>query len=114
MNKMEEKNSRRSFFKHISKYVLGFGTFAIVSLFGFKRGGELSVGKMKDVEFGLSEAHGACSFGSDCAGGGGQCSFGSSCAGDGGGGGGGGKCSFGSSCAGGGGQCSFGSSCGGS
>jgi len=105
IQKTEDEYSRRKFFTHISKYFLGFGAFAIASIFGFRRSGELRVGKMKNIEFGLSEAYGTCSYGSDCAGGGGQCSYGSSC------GGGGGQCSYGSSCGGGGGQCSYGSSC---
>ena len=92
--KMEEKNSRRTFFKHISKYALGFGTFAAASLLGFKSGGNLQLGKMKDIELGLSEAQGQCGFGAGCAGGGGDCGFGAGCAG------GGGKCGFGAGCAG--------------
>jgi hypothetical protein len=59
------------------------------------------------VSLGMSEAQAACSYGSNCGGGGGECSYGSSC------GGGGGKCSYGSSCGGGGGKCSYGSDCGG-
>lgn len=99
---------RRNFFKDISKYLLGLSTFVIASFFGLKRNGEIRLGKMKDIEIGLPEAQGTCSFSSDCAGGGGECSFGSNCAG------GGGKCSFGSNCAGGGGKCSFASDCAGS
>lgn len=78
---MKEKNSRRNFFKHISKYALGFGTFAIASLLGFKSGGNLQLGKMKDIELGLSEAHGACGAGMGCSGGGGQCGSGMNCGG---------------------------------
>jgi len=101
----EDKIGRRSFFAKTYKYFLGFGAFTIASLFGLKRDGEIRLGKMKNNEFGLSEAHGTCSYGSDCAGGGGECSYGSSCSG------GGGQCSYGSSCGGGGGQCSYGSDC---
>jgi hypothetical protein len=90
----EDGHSRRSFLQHISMYLLGFIAFGIASLFGLKRNGEIRLGKMKDTEFGLSEALGACSYGSNCAGGGGHCSYGSSC------GGGGGACSYGSDCAG--------------
>jgi hypothetical protein len=116
MQKGEEKNSRRNFFKQISKYALGFGTFAAASIFGFRNNGDISLGKMKDIEFGQSEAHGGgkCGYGSGCAGGGGKCGYGSGCAGDGGGGGGGGKCGYGSGCAGGGGKCGYGSGCAGS
>jgi len=131
----EEKHDRRSFFKQASKYLLGIVAFGIASLFGLRRNGDLRLGKMIDTEIGLSEAHGACSYGSNCAGGGGQCSYGSSCGGSGGGSGqcsygsscaggvdddndrrgrrgsGSGSCSYGSSCAGGGGSCSYGSNC---
>ena len=96
---MEEKNSRRNFFKHVSKYALGFGTFAIASLFGLKRGGELRVGKMKNAEFGLSEAHGECGSSYNCSGGGGECGSSYNCSG------GGGECGSSYNCSGGGGQC---------
>ena len=78
---IDDKQDRRGFFKQISKYLIGFTAFGIASLFGLKRNGEIRLGRMKDTEFGLSEAQGPCSFGSNCAGGGGQCSFGSSCGG---------------------------------
>ena len=94
IKKEEDKHGRRSFFKHISKYLLGFGTFTIASLFGLKRSGELRFGKMKGSEFGLSEAYGMCSASVDCAGGGGQCSASVDCAG------GGGQCSASVDCAG--------------
>ncbi len=109
----DKHGNRRGFLKLSAKYLLGFSTFAIASLFGLKRDGEIRLGKMRNYEVGLSEAYGECSYGSDCAGGGGQCSYGSSCGGSGDGSG-GGQCSYGSDCAGGGGQCSYGSSCGGS
>ena len=99
MKKIEEKNSRRNFFKHISKYIYGFGTFAIASFLGFKSGGNLQLGKMKDIELGLSEAQGTCGKLRSCAGGGGECGKLRSCAG------GGGKCGSLRDCAGGGGQC---------
>ena len=105
MDKKEDNIGRRHFFKHMSKYFVGFGAFAMASLFGLKRDGEIRLGKMKNSEFGFSEASGSCSYGSSCGGGGGQCSYGSGCSG------GGGQCSYGSSCGGGGGQCSYGSSC---
>ena len=130
MNKIDEritqitevaKDDRRNFLKRIYKYAIGLSAFGFASLFGLKRDGEIRFGKMTDTEIGLSEAQGACSYGSNCAGGGGQCSYGSSCGGSGGGSGqcsygsscagGGGSCSYGSNCAGGGGQCSYGSNC---
>jgi len=77
----ENELDRRNFFKHIYKYLLGFVAFITASLFGLKRSGEISLGKIKDLEIGISEAQGTCSFGVNCAGGGGQCSFGLSCAG---------------------------------
>jgi len=104
----EGKDDRRNFFKQIYKYAIGFSAFGLASVFGLRRSGDIRLGKMKDAEFGLSEAHGACGFGSGCAGGGGQCGFGSGCAG------GGGQCGFGSGCAGGGGRCGFGAGCAGS
>jgi len=82
IQKVEDKYSRRNFFKHISKYLLGFGAFTIASVFGFRRSGELRVGKMKDIEFGLSEAHGKCGSAWDCSGGGGQCGSAWDCAGE--------------------------------
>lgn len=94
MELTEDKHGRRSFLQRITKYAIGLSAFGIASFFGLKRNGEIRLGRMKDIEFGLSEAQGGCSYGSDCAGGGGQCSYGSSCAG------GGGKCSYGSSCGG--------------
>jgi hypothetical protein len=94
MQKGEEKNSRRNFFKLISKYAFGFGTFAIASLWGFKSGGNLQLSKMKDIEMGLSEAHGKCGFNNDCSGGGGKCGFNNDCSG------GGGKCGFNNDCSG--------------
>jgi len=113
MQKTEGKENRRNFLKQIYKYAIGLSVFGFVSVFGFRRSGELRLGKMKDIEFGLSKAHGTCGFGSGCAGGGGQCGFGSGCAGEGKPGG-SGQCGFGSGCAGGGGQCGFGSGCAGS
>lgn len=104
----EDRFDRRSFFKQASKYLLGIGAFGIASLFGLRRNGDLRLGKIKEAEFGLSEAQGKCGFSSDCAGGGGQCGFSSDCAG------GGGKCGFSSDCAGGGGKCGFSSDCAGS
>jgi hypothetical protein len=91
---VEDKYGRRNFLKRISKYFVGFGAFMIASHFGLKRDGEIRLGKMKNTEFGLSEAHGRCGFGGGCAGGGGQCGFGGGCAG------GGGQCGFGGGCAG--------------
>jgi len=104
----EEKIGRRSFFEKTYKYFLGFGAFTIASLFGFKRDGEISLGNMKNTEFGLSEAQGMCGIGAGCAGGGGQCGIGAGCAG------GGGQCGIGAGCAGGGGQCGIGAGCAGS
>jgi len=89
-----DEHDRRSFLKHILKYLVGFGAFAIASLFGLKRNGEIRIGKMKDFEFGLSEAHGTCGFSADCGGGGGQCGFSAECSG------GGGKCGFAADCSG--------------
>lgn len=105
MQKVEEKNSRRNFFKQISKYALGFGTFAAASLFGFRSNGDISLGKMKDIDLGLSEAHGMCGAGLNCGGGGGQCGAGLNCSG------GGGQCGAGLNCSGGGGQCGAGLNC---
>jgi len=111
INQSQEKmaqgmQSRRSLFKKISKYFLGFTVFGIALLFGLRRrGGDLRLGKMKEVEFGLSEAHGQCGIGLNCAGGGGQCGVGRNCAG------GGGQCGVGRNCAGGGGQCGIGLNC---
>ena len=105
IQKVEDKYSRRSFFKHISKYLLGFGTFTIASVFGFRRSADVRLGKMKDIKFGLSEAHGTCGFSADCSGGGGECGFSANCAG------GGGECGFSANCAGGGGQCGFSANC---
>lgn len=90
----EDKHDRRSFFKQASKYVLGIAAFGIASLFGLRRNGDLRLGIMKETEFGLSEAHGACGIGAGCAGGGGQCGIGAGCAG------GGGQCGIGAGCAG--------------
>lgn len=90
----EDKHDRRSFFEQVSKYLFGIGAFGIASLFGLRRNGDLRLGKIKEAEFGLSEAQGNCGFGANCAGGGGQCGFGANCAG------GGGKCGFGANCAG--------------
>lgn len=104
----EDKHGRRSFFKQASKYLLGIGTFGIASLFGLRRNGDLRLGKMKETEFGLSEAHGACGMGMGCSGGGGQCGMGMGCSG------GGGQCGTGMGCSGGGGQCGMGMGCGGS
>ena len=81
MQKTEDKHDRRSFFKLISKYLLGFSAFGIASLFGLRRNGDLRLGKMKETEFGLSDAHGACGISAGCAGGGGQCGIGAGCAG---------------------------------
>ncbi len=75
------KQDRRDFFKKITKYLIGFTAFGIASLFGLKRSGEINLGRMKETEFGLSEAHGTCGYGAGCAGGGGQCGYGAGCAG---------------------------------
>jgi len=104
----EDKHGRRSFLKRILKYLVGFGAFGIASLAGLKRNGEIRLGKMKNIEFGLSEAQGACGFAANCAGGGGKCGFAANCAG------GGGKCGFAANCAGGGGKCGFAANCAGS
>ena len=64
----EDKHDRRSFFKQALKYLLGIGAFGIASLFGLRRNGDLRLGKMKETEFGLSEAHGACGLGMGCSG----------------------------------------------
>ena len=109
----EDKHGRRSFLKRILKYLVGFGAFGIASLAGLKRNGEIRLGKMKNIEFGLSEAQGACGFAANCAGGGGKCGFAANCAGDGGSGG-GGQCGFAANCAGGGGKCGFAANCAGS
>lgn len=101
---MKEIMGRRSFFK----YLLSIGVFGVTSLLSFKKDEGFLIGRVKNFQIGTPEATGSCSYGSDCAGGGGQCSYGASC------GGGGGHCSYGSDCAGGGGQCSYGSSCAGS
>ena len=77
----EDKHDRRSFFKQASKYLLGIGAFGIASLFGLRRNGDLRLAKMKETEFGLSEAHGACGLGMGCSGGGGQCGLGMGCGG---------------------------------
>ena len=95
----EDKRDRRNFFKHIYKYLLGFSAFTIASLFGLKRDGEISLGKMKNTEFGLSEAHGTCGASYDCGGGGGECGASYDCSG------GGGECGASYDCSGGGGQC---------
>lgn len=121
MDKFDEKTSqitgrkddRRKFLKRISKYVVGLGVFGFASLFGLKKTGDLSLGIMKNVRFGLSEAQGKCGFAANCAGGGGECGFAANCAG------GGGKCGFAANCAGdgdsgdssGGGQCGFAANC---
>ena len=81
MNEEDKKFGRRNFFKKLSKYFIGFGTFTIASILGLKRNGDLRYGKMKNLELGLSEAHGMCSASMDCAGGGGQCSASMDCAG---------------------------------
>ena len=93
---MDEMNEigRRSFFAKNYKYLLGFGAFTIASLFGLKRDGEIRLGKMKNSEFGFSEAHGICGAGLNCGGGGGQCGAGLNCSG------GGGQCGAGLNCAG--------------
>ena len=77
----EKKHHRRSFFKQISKYLLGIGTFVIASLYGFRRSGELKLGKIKKIELSSSKAQGQCSTGMNCPGGGGQCSTGMNCPG---------------------------------
>ena len=106
----EGKDDRRNFLKRIYKYAIGLSVFGFASVFGLRRSGEIRLGKMKDTEFGLSEAYGTCGFGAGCAGGGGECGFGAGCAGEGKPGG-GGQCGFGAGCAGGGGQCGFGAGC---
>ena len=78
---IDDNKDRRGFFKQISKYLIGFTVFGIASLFGLKRSGEISLGKMKGTKFGLSEAHGSCGMGMGCSGGGGQCGMGMGCAG---------------------------------
>ena len=114
IQKIEGKYSRRKFFKHISKYLLGLGAFTIASVFGLRRSGEFRLGRMKDIEFGLSEAHGECGASYDCSGGGGECGASYSCGGGGGGGGGGGECGASYDCSGGGGECGASYSCSGS
>lgn len=126
---MKDDLGRRGFLK----YLFALGAFGITSLLSFKKEEGFLIGKVKNFQVGLPEASGACSYGSDCAGGGGQCSYGSSCGGSGGSGqcsygsscaggvddddrrgrrgSGGGSCSYGSNCAGGGGSCSYGSNC---
>lgn len=107
MDEMKEKDQkiagdkigRRSFFSKTYKYFLGFGAFTIASLFGLKRDGEISLGKMKNTEFGLSEAYGTCGASYNCGGGGGDCGASYNC------GGGGGKCGASYNCSGGGGEC---------
>ena len=99
IQKVEDKYSRRSFFKHISKYLLGFGAFTIASVFGFRRSGDVRLGKMKDTELGFSEAHGTCGASFDCSGGGGECGASFDCSG------GGGECGASFDCSGGGGEC---------
>lgn len=99
VQKTEDEYSRRNFFSHISKYFLGFGAFTIASIFGFRRSGDLRVGKMKDLEFGLSEAHGTCGSAYNCGGGGGECGSAYNCSG------GGGECGSAYNCSGGGGEC---------
>lgn len=102
MNKIDErttqitegKDDRRNFLKRIYKYGIGLSAFGFASVFGLRRSGEIRLGKMKDTELGLSEAHGACGIGAGCAGGGGQCGIGAGCAG------GGGQCGIGAGCAG--------------
>ena len=82
IQKAGDKYNRRNFFRHISKYLLGFGAFTIATVFGFRRSGELQVGKMKDIEFGLSGAHGTCGASYNCSGGGGECGASYNCAGE--------------------------------
>jgi hypothetical protein len=94
IQKTEDRYSRRNFFSHIYKYFLGFGTFAIASIFGFRRSGDLRVGKMKNTELGLSEAHGTCGASYNCSGGGGECGASYNCSG------GGGQCGASYNCAG--------------
>ena len=77
----ESKGDRRSFFQQASKYLLGIGTFVIASLYGFRRSGELKLGKIKKIELSSSKAQGQCSTGMNCPGGGGQCSTGMNCPG---------------------------------
>ena len=95
----EDNHDRRSFFKQASKYLAGIGAFGIASLFGLRRNGDLRLGKMKETEFGLSEAHGACGSSYNCSGGSGKCGSSYNCSG------GGGKCGSSYNCSGGGGQC---------
>ena len=101
----EDKIGRRSFFAKTYKYFIGFGAFTIASLFGLKQSGEISLGKIKNNDFGFSEAHGTCGFGAGCSGGGGQCGFSAGCSG------GGGQCGFSAGCSGGGGKCGFSAGC---
>ena len=104
MDDFDEKqgNERRDFLKTALVTAGSIAGFLTVFKFDYSEGVKVAKSKMA---LGMSEAHAACSYGSDCAGGGGSCSYGSSC------GGGGGTCSYGSSCGGGGGTCSYGSSC---
>ena len=99
MQNAEDKHGRRSFLKHIYKYFLGFGAFTIASFFGFRRSGDVRLGKIKDIEFGISKANGTCGASYDCSGGGGECGASYNC------GGGGGECGASYDCSGGGGQC---------
>ena len=78
---------------------MGLGLFGVASVLGLKRSGEIQLGKMKDYEIGLSEAHGKCGTALNCSGGGGQCGTALNC------GGGGGKCGTALNCGGGGGKC---------
>jgi hypothetical protein len=102
MNKSDERNTqktegnydRRNFLKRIYKYVIGLSAFTIASIFGFRRSGDVRLGKMKDIEFGLSEAHGTCGASYDCSGGGGECGASYDC------GGGGGQCGASYDCSG--------------
>ena len=64
----DDKHDRRNFLKRISKYLIGFTAFGIAYLFGLKRDGEISFARMKGIGFGLSEAHGTCGTGMNCAG----------------------------------------------
>lgn len=92
----EDNNDRRHFLKRSLKYLLGFAVFGLASLFGFKRTGNIRLGKMHNVDIGLSEAHGKCGSAYDCTGGGGSCGSAYDCSG------GGGKCGSAYNCSGGG------------